>query len=53
MRPHYGRRDFGPGFIEKIKADVNVPVYALDDQSALKIVDGKIEVISEGTWKLF
>ncbi len=53
VRPHYGRRDFGPGFIERIKADVNVPVYALDDQSALKIEDGKIEVISEGTWKLF
>lgn len=25
-------------------------VYALDDQSALKVVDGKIEVISEGKW---
>lgn len=53
IRPHYGRRDFKPGYIDEIKADVNFPLYALDDQSALKIVDGKIEVVSEGTWKLF
>ncbi len=29
------------------------PTYAIDDQSALKVVDGAIEVVSEGTWKLF
>jgi dipeptidase E len=28
-------------------------VYALDDQSAVKIVDGKVEVVSEGQWELF
>ena len=28
-------------------------VYALDDQSALKIVDGKIEIISEGKYSVF
>lgn len=30
-----------------------VPVYAIDDQTAIKVVDGNIEVISEGQWKLF
>ncbi len=25
-------------------------IYALDDQSAIKVIDGKIEVISEGEW---
>jgi hypothetical protein len=25
-------------------------IYVLDDNSALKIVDGKVEVISEGKW---
>ena len=25
-------------------------VYALDDQSALKVVDGKVDVISDGKW---
>lgn len=53
VRPHFGRRDFEPGYLEKMKADVNVPIYALDDQSALKIVDGKVEAVSEGTWQLF
>jgi dipeptidase E len=28
-------------------------VYAIDDQTAIKVVDHKIEVISEGHWKLF
>lgn len=29
------------------------PVYALDDLSAIKVVDGAVEVISGGTWKLY
>lgn len=28
-------------------------VYALDDLSAIKVVDGNVEVVSGGTWKLF
>jgi dipeptidase E len=34
-------------------ASLPVPVYALDDQSAVSVVDGKVEVISEGQWKRF
>jgi hypothetical protein len=30
-----------------------VPAYAIDDQTAIKVVDGAVEVISEGHWKLF
>jgi dipeptidase E len=30
-----------------------VPTYALDDSSAVTVVDGTVEVISEGHWKLF
>jgi dipeptidase E len=30
-----------------------VPVYAIDDQTALKVVDDAIAVVSEGHWKLF
>jgi dipeptidase E len=29
-----------------------VPAYAIDDETALK-VDGTVEVVSEGHWKLF
>ncbi len=36
--------------IEKVGQEINRTIYALDDNSALKIVDGKIEVISEGDW---
>jgi dipeptidase E len=28
-------------------------LYAMDNMSALKVLDGKVEVISEGQWKLF
>jgi dipeptidase E len=28
-------------------------VYAIDDQTAIKVVDDKIEVVSEGHWKVF
>jgi dipeptidase E len=30
-----------------------VPTYAIDDQTALKVTDGTVEVVSEGHWKLF
>jgi dipeptidase E len=29
------------------------PAYAIDDQTAIKVVDGVVEVVSEGNWKLF
>ncbi|MFI5692227.1 Type 1 glutamine amidotransferase-like domain-containing protein [Kribbella sp. NPDC051586] len=29
------------------------PTYAIDDDSAVKVVDGSVEVVSEGQWKLF
>ncbi len=29
------------------------PTYAIDDQTAIKVVDGKVDVISEGHWKRF
>jgi dipeptidase E len=38
---------------EKWAATVPVPGYAIDDQTAIKVVDGTVEVVSEGHWKLF
>ena len=38
---------------EKWAAKLPVPVYAIDDQSALKVSGGAVEVVSEGRWKLF
>ena len=37
---------------ERWAADMPGPAYVLDDQSALKVADGAVEVISEGHWKL-
>jgi dipeptidase E len=28
------------------------PAYAIDDETAFKVVDGTVEVVSEGRWKL-
>ncbi len=36
---------------EKWAAGMPVPGYAVDDQTAIKVVDGEVEVISEGHWK--
>ena len=38
---------------EKWAAGMRVPAYAIDDQTALKVIDGAVEVVSEGHWKLF
>lgn len=34
-------------------AALPVPAYAIDDQTAIKVTDGAVEVISEGNWRLF
>jgi dipeptidase E len=39
--------------IEKLAATIPVPSYAIDDQTAIKVIDGTVEVVSEGHWKLF
>lgn len=39
-------------YVRKNAAKTGKLVYTLDDQSALKIIDNKIEVVSEGEWLL-
>ena len=39
-------------FAERWAAGLGIPAYAMDDQTAIKVVDGTVEVISEGNWKL-
>jgi dipeptidase E len=38
---------------EKWAAKLSGPGYAADDETALRVVDGAVEVVSEGHWKLF
>lgn len=37
---------------EQWAAGISGPAYAMDDETAIKVVDGTVEVISEGQWKL-
>jgi len=38
---------------EKWAASMPVPSYAIDYQTAIKVIDGNVEVVSEGHWKQF
>jgi dipeptidase E len=38
---------------EKWAADIAGPAYAIDDHTAITVVDGAVEVVSEGQWRLF
>jgi dipeptidase E len=38
---------------ERWAAEIAGPAYAIDDNTAVKVVDGTVEVVSEGRWKLF
>ena len=38
---------------ERWAAGIAGPPYATDQQTAIKVVDGTVEVVSEDRWKLF
>jgi dipeptidase E len=38
---------------ERWAAGMRVPAYAIDDQTAIQVIDGAVEVVSEGHWKRF
>jgi dipeptidase E len=38
---------------ERWAAGIPGPAYAIDDQTAIQVIDGDVEVVSEGHWKLF
>jgi dipeptidase E len=39
--------------VERWAAGVDVPTYAIDDETAIKVRGHSVEVVSEGQWKLF
>jgi dipeptidase E len=56
LYPHLEREDMPDTSLANIEtwaAGLSVPAYAIDDQTAIKVVDGTVEVVSEGHWKLF
>jgi dipeptidase E len=38
---------------ERWAARIPAPTYAIDDETAIRVVDGAAQVVSEGHWKLF
>jgi dipeptidase E len=38
---------------EKWAAEIAGPAYAIDDETAIRVTDGTVDVVSEGQWKLF
>jgi dipeptidase E len=38
---------------QKWAARIPAPTYAIDDETAIRVVDGAAEVVSEGQWRLF
>jgi dipeptidase E len=53
--PHLAR-DGSPGNsmaeAERWAAGISGPDYAIDDQTAIKVVNGAVQVVSDGHWKL-
>ena len=56
LRPHLNA-DYFPDMtleaMQRAAGKVDRPLYAIDDQTAIKVVDGAIDVVSEGEWSLF
>ncbi|MEO8406483.1 MAG: Type 1 glutamine amidotransferase-like domain-containing protein [Chitinophagaceae bacterium] len=55
LHPHLDHESFPKNSLanlEKLAATIPVPSYAIDDQTAIKVTDSNIEIVSEGQWKL-
>ena len=54
--PHVDHEDLPDNSManaEQWAAGIPHPAYAIDDQTAIKVTSGTVEVVSEGHWKLF
>ncbi len=56
LLPHLDHKDHPESSrakVQRMAAEVPVPTYAIDDQTAIKVVEGEVEVVSEGHWERF
>ncbi len=56
IRPHLNADYFPTATIERFArsaAALDVPLYAIDDATAIAVDNGDVRVVSEGEWKLF
>jgi dipeptidase E len=54
--PHVDHEDMPDNSManaERWAAGIPGPAYAIDDQTAIQVTDGTVEVVTEGHWKLF
>ncbi len=54
--PHFNNPNFQDACglnVEKWAAKIPADVYAIDEQTAIKVVAGQVEVVSEGQWRFF
>lgn len=55
LKPHLNSRGFPnrtPAWFEKAAAKLDCPVYALDDDSAVRVRGDEVDVVSDGEWRL-
>lgn len=56
LLPHLDHKDHPESStvrVERMVAEVPVPLYGIDDETAIKVSNGVVEVVSEGHWKRF
>jgi len=60
IKPHLNSPDFPNNRVPKLQAMVDtsgdagfLPLYAIDDQTAIQVVGNDVKIISEGEWKVF
>ncbi|MEO6062615.1 MAG: Type 1 glutamine amidotransferase-like domain-containing protein [Thermoflexales bacterium] len=54
LLPHVDHKDHPESTmakVERMAAEVPAPTYAIDDETAIKAVEGFVEVVSEGQWR--
>jgi dipeptidase E len=56
FRPHLNTRFFpnaNSDTFQEIAKTIKEPIYALDDESALQVIDGSVKIVSEGEYLVF
>ena len=56
LLPHLDHEDHpesSTAKVERMAAEVPVPTYGIDDETAIKVSNGVVAVVSEGHWKLY
>lgn len=59
VRPHMNHdggdgwfKDISYEMVQRLADDTGLPVYTLDDNSAVRVIDDEAEVVGEGDWRL-